>query len=161
MRYRTFPGTEITASEVGFGLWTLSTGWWGDRTDDEAVAMLHRVIIDADTGATVRFKMDPDYHRATLGDDFSLTDMTWSPDAAKLDEGIRFPLCRPEALEELFAGLGLKEVEVEPIEIPTPFANFHAYWQPFLGGQGPAPDLRLENSGRICFALRRHGHPET
>lgn len=44
MRYRTFPGTEITASEVGFGLWTLSTGWWGDRTDDEAVAMLRSAL---------------------------------------------------------------------------------------------------------------------
>lgn len=44
MRYRTFPGTEITASEVGFGLWTLSTGWWGDKTDDEAVAMLRSAL---------------------------------------------------------------------------------------------------------------------
>ncbi|HEY6326749.1 MAG TPA: aldo/keto reductase, partial [Candidatus Cybelea sp.] len=27
-------------SEIGFGLWTTSTGWWGDKSDDEAVAML-------------------------------------------------------------------------------------------------------------------------
>ena len=58
--------------------------WKYPLPGDEHVAMLHRVIIDADTGATVRFKMDPDYHRATLGDDFSLDDMTWSPDASKL-----------------------------------------------------------------------------
>ena len=58
--------------------------WKYPLPGDEHVAMLHRVIIDADTGATVRFKMDPDYHRATLGDDFSLDDLTWSPDAAKL-----------------------------------------------------------------------------
>ena len=58
--------------------------WKYPLPGDEHVAMLHRVIIDADTGATVRFKMDPDYHRATLGDNFSLTDMTWSPDSAKL-----------------------------------------------------------------------------
>jgi SAM-dependent methyltransferase len=61
------------------------------------------------------------------------------PDAAKMDEGVRFPLCRPEALEKLFAGAGLKGVEVKPIDIPTPFANFDDYWRPFLGGQGPAP----------------------
>ncbi len=61
------------------------------------------------------------------------------PDAAKLDEGVCFPLCRPEALGKLFAGAGLEEVEVKPIDIPTPFANFGDYWQPFLGGQGPAP----------------------
>ena len=40
MRYRTFPGTDITVSEVGFGTWTLATGWWGEKTDAEAVAML-------------------------------------------------------------------------------------------------------------------------
>src|SRR4029453_5121194 len=37
------------------------------------------------------------------------------PDAAKLDEGVRFPLCHPQALEELFARAGLQEVEVKPI----------------------------------------------
>ncbi|MFL5638032.1 MAG: aldo/keto reductase [Gemmatimonadaceae bacterium] len=40
MRYRTFPGTDIKVSEVGFGTWTLSTGWWGEKTDDEAVELL-------------------------------------------------------------------------------------------------------------------------
>ena len=42
MRYRTFPGTGIAVSEVGFGTWTLATGWWGEKTDDEAIAMLRR-----------------------------------------------------------------------------------------------------------------------
>jgi aryl-alcohol dehydrogenase-like predicted oxidoreductase len=40
MRYRQFPGTDIKASEIGFGTWTLSTGWWGEKTDEEAVEML-------------------------------------------------------------------------------------------------------------------------
>ncbi|HEY9448592.1 MAG TPA: aldo/keto reductase [Gemmatimonadaceae bacterium] len=40
MHYRTFPGTDISVSEVGFGMWTISTGWWGEKTDDEAIAML-------------------------------------------------------------------------------------------------------------------------
>ena len=40
MHHREFPGTGVSVSEVGFGLWTLSTGWWGEKTDDEAVAML-------------------------------------------------------------------------------------------------------------------------
>jgi SAM-dependent methyltransferase len=61
------------------------------------------------------------------------------PDAAKLDEGVRFPLCAPMALADLFAGAGLEAVDVEPIDIETPFENFDDYWQPFLGGQGPAP----------------------
>jgi aryl-alcohol dehydrogenase-like predicted oxidoreductase len=29
-------------SEIGFGTWTISTGWWGEKTDDEAVEMLRR-----------------------------------------------------------------------------------------------------------------------
>ncbi|HET7460184.1 MAG TPA: aldo/keto reductase [Longimicrobium sp.] len=44
MRYRTYPGTDITVSEVGFGLWTLAAGWWGEFTDQEAVDMLHRAF---------------------------------------------------------------------------------------------------------------------
>ena len=44
MRYRPFPGTSISVSEVGFGTWTLSTGWWGDKTDAEAVAMLRSAL---------------------------------------------------------------------------------------------------------------------
>ena len=31
-------------SEVGFGLWTLSTGWWGNYTDDEAVALMRTAL---------------------------------------------------------------------------------------------------------------------
>ncbi|HKX39082.1 MAG TPA: methyltransferase domain-containing protein [Burkholderiales bacterium] len=61
------------------------------------------------------------------------------PAASKLDEGVRFPLCRPEALEKVFASAGLKSVEVTAIDIPTLFADFDDYWRPFLGGQGPAP----------------------
>ena len=61
------------------------------------------------------------------------------PDAAKMDEGVRFPLCRPEALTELFTRAGLRRAEVTAIDIPTRFATFDDYWHPFLGGQGPAP----------------------
>jgi SAM-dependent methyltransferase len=72
-------------------------------------------------------------------------------EAAKLDEGARFPMCRPEAIEKLFASAELEEVEVKPIDIPTPFANFDDYWQPFLGGQGPAPTyaMSLDEMARV------------
>lgn len=61
------------------------------------------------------------------------------PSAAMLDEGKRFPLCRPDALVEAFASAGLQNAEVTSIDIATRFAGFDDYWQPFLGGQGPAP----------------------
>jgi len=44
MRYRTFPNTGVRVSEVGFGTWTVSTGWWGEKTDAEAVAMMRRAL---------------------------------------------------------------------------------------------------------------------
>jgi len=65
------------------------------------------------------------------------------PAAAKLDEGVRFPLCQPEALSACFAKAGLKDIGVNAIDIPTPFADFDDYWQPFLGGQGPAPGYAM------------------
>lgn len=76
------------------------------------------------------------------------------PEAAKLDEGVRFPLCRPQALEQLFAGAGLKGVDVKAIDIPTPFADFDDYWRPFLGGQGPAPAYAMSLDETARSGLR-------
>jgi SAM-dependent methyltransferase len=78
------------------------------------------------------------------------------PDASRLDEGKRFPLCRPDALVDLFAGAGLQEVEVRAIDVPTPFASFDDYWSPFLGGQGPAPAyaMTLDEPGRTTLRER-------
>jgi dipeptidyl-peptidase-4 len=58
--------------------------WKYPLPGDQHVAMMHRVIIDADSGKVVRFQMPPDYHRAMLGDNFSLNDLQWSPDATEL-----------------------------------------------------------------------------
>ncbi|WP_049765636.1 hypothetical protein [Rhodoferax ferrireducens] len=90
-----------------------------------------------------------------------------NPDAARMDEGIRFPLCHPEALMALFAGAGLHGVEGTAIDVPTPFASFDDYWQPFLGGQGPAPAYamsldentrtRIRNRIRELIAVQADG----
>lgn len=40
MHYRELGNTGINVSVVGFGCWTMSTGWWGDYTDDDAVALM-------------------------------------------------------------------------------------------------------------------------
>jgi SAM-dependent methyltransferase len=66
------------------------------------------------------------------------------PAALPLDEGRRSPLCRPPALRALFETGGLSDVDVEPIDIPTVFANFDDYWTPFLGGTGPAPAYTMK-----------------
>ena len=46
MKYRTFPNTQVAVSEVGLGTWTLATGWWGEKTDEEAIAMLRSACDD-------------------------------------------------------------------------------------------------------------------
>jgi len=63
------------------------------------------------------------------------------PSAAEMDEGCRFPICEPEALESLFRSAGADRVRVAPVSTPTAFSSFEDYWQPFLGGTGPAPSL--------------------
>jgi len=42
MKYRTLGGTEIAVSEVGFGVWTVSTGWWGEVDDARSVRLLRQ-----------------------------------------------------------------------------------------------------------------------
>ncbi len=44
MRFRTYKNTDLTVSEVGFGLWTVSTGWWGNFTEGEAIALMHKAF---------------------------------------------------------------------------------------------------------------------
>lgn len=80
------------------------------------------------------------------------------PEAAKLDEGPRFPLCKPEALKTLFARAGLGAVKTAEIDVPTPFVDFDDYWNPFLGGQGPAPAYAMSldeaKRGRLRERIR-------
>ncbi|MGH9230969.1 MAG: class I SAM-dependent methyltransferase [Acidimicrobiales bacterium] len=76
------------------------------------------------------------------------------PPAAALDEGMRFPLCRPEPLRAAFGTAGLTDVEVGPIDIATPFRNFDDYWTPFLGGPGPAPGYAKSLPEEDRLALR-------
>jgi len=80
--------------------------------------------------------------------------MALDPNAAELDEGSRFPICRPAALSQLFESTGLRHVEVCPIEVPTVFRDFDDYWSPFLGGQGPAPSYAISLSEERRAALR-------
>jgi SAM-dependent methyltransferase len=63
------------------------------------------------------------------------------PRAAAMDEGRRFPICDPRALESLFKTVGAERVRVAPVSVPTVFSSFEDYWSPFLGGTGPAPQL--------------------
>lgn len=76
------------------------------------------------------------------------------PAATDLDEARRFPLCRPERLTVAWVDAGLDNVEVRALDVPTLFASFDDYWQPFLGGQGPAPGYVASLTDRRRHALR-------
>jgi SAM-dependent methyltransferase len=76
------------------------------------------------------------------------------PKARDLDEGVRFPVCRPDALAALFTAAGLRDVTTRAIDVPTVFADFDDYWSPFLGGQGPAPGYCMSLPETARAALR-------
>jgi len=78
------------------------------------------------------------------------------PGARELDEGRRFPVCAPEALQELFAHAGLHDVQTRAVDIVTHFRDFDDYWTPFLGGQAPAPGyaMSLPEEGRARLRER-------
>jgi aryl-alcohol dehydrogenase-like predicted oxidoreductase len=40
MRYRKLGDTDVSVSEVGFGVWTVSTGWWGEVDEARSVKLL-------------------------------------------------------------------------------------------------------------------------
>lgn len=61
------------------------------------------------------------------------------PHAHALDEGVRFPVCQPDALTQVCAEAGLHHIEVRGLEAAMMFTDFADYWSPFLSGQGPAP----------------------
>ena len=78
------------------------------------------------------------------------------PHADKLDEGVRFPICNLDNLKSLFQGVGLSDVKTTHLDVPTVFKNFEDYWNPFLGGQGPAPSYvaSLKEDFRTGLKLR-------
>lgn len=77
------------------------------------------------------------------------------PSARRYDEGERFPICSPSALEAAFRGAGFTGVAVDAIEIPTRFRDFDDYWVPFVGGPGPAPGYLSSLPAREQRALAR------
>jgi aryl-alcohol dehydrogenase-like predicted oxidoreductase len=49
MRYRPLASTNLHLSEVGFGVWSVATSWWGVSDDDTGVGLLRRAF---DLGVT-------------------------------------------------------------------------------------------------------------
>lgn len=78
------------------------------------------------------------------------------PTAATLDEGPRFPLCHSDELLAQVGAAGLRDAEVTALDVATDFVDFDDYWQPFLGGQGPAPAYAMSLSEDARSRLKDH-----
>ena len=76
------------------------------------------------------------------------------PEASTYDQARRFPLCHPDALQQLFVCAGLDEVHVAALSIVTRFSSFDDYWQPLLAGQGSAPNYLASRSDSTREAIR-------
>lgn len=44
MRYRNLHGTSFSISELGFGTWTVTTGWWGTYSDEDARRIIRAAV---------------------------------------------------------------------------------------------------------------------
>lgn len=64
------------------------------------------------------------------------------------------PLCQPDALAQLFVDTGLRQVENRSLDLTMHFRDFDDYWNPFLGGQGPAPSYAATLSPDRLATLR-------
>ena len=75
------------------------------------------------------------------------------PASAALDEGKKFTIARPERLERAFASAGFEDITTWAIDIPTRFRDFADFWQPFLGGTGPAAGfvMSLDEARRVAL----------
>jgi SAM-dependent methyltransferase len=76
------------------------------------------------------------------------------PGAAELDEGRRFPIAQRKALTALFTQSSLRGVSARAIDVRTVFRDFDDYWEPFLGGQGPAGAYAASLNSEQQAALR-------
>lgn len=78
------------------------------------------------------------------------------PRGDEVDEGRRFPVCRPEPLRRLFEAAGLAGVETRAVDVPAVFRDFDDCWTPFLGGQAPAPAycMSLDEEARVRLRER-------
>jgi SAM-dependent methyltransferase len=76
------------------------------------------------------------------------------PEASAYDQAHRFPMCNPDSLSKLFKSASLADVTVRALDITTRFESFDDYWQPFLTGQGSAPNYLVSRDESTRSAIR-------
>jgi SAM-dependent methyltransferase len=116
---------------------------------DRALSMLVLNFVP-DSAAAVREMVRVTHHDGVVaaaiwdyGDGMGMLRTFWdeavalNPDADRRDER-RMPLSRRGELATLWRDSGLRDVEDAALTVDMAFASFDDFWEPFLGGQGPA-----------------------
>lgn len=65
----------------------------------------------------------------------------FDPETWRFDQAARYPFCQPEPLRAFCEAAGLRDVQVDAIDVPMLFRDFDDFWQPHLL-PGPAPAQR-------------------
>ena len=118
---------------------------------DSAKAMREMVRVTRTGGVVAAAVWD-------YGEGMEMLRVFWD-EAVALDPAIaarderNMPLCRRGELAALWRANGLQQVEEQPLVISLAFASFDDFWQPFLGGQGPAGAYTASLSGADRAAL--------
>jgi dipeptidyl aminopeptidase/acylaminoacyl peptidase len=109
--------------------------WKYPLAGDAVLPVLHRVVLDAETGANVRFKMDPDLHRSSLCDDIACrgsewTDVQWDPASSKVAFVSTSRDHRQERLRVADAATGdVKDILDESVSTFFESGNDRANWR--------------------------------
>ncbi len=75
-------------------------------------------------------------------------------EAPTFDQARRFPMCTQEGLRSLFEQAKLEDLSLQALDVVTRFASFDDYWEPFLIGQGSAPNYLATRDQQIQTAIR-------
>lgn len=105
----------------------------------DALSKMRRVTV---SGGTIGAYVSDYAGRMDLMRFFWDAAVALNPDARAMDEGVRFSMCQPATLAQLFGNAGLREVEVTALNIPTLFTDFEDYWRPFFGRPGTRAGVR-------------------
>jgi len=153
-----FETTDAASLDVGQGFDVAVSGLVLNFLPDPrvAVAAMGRALADSG-GVVAAYVWD-------YADRMELIRYVWEAarqldvSVGELDEGVRFPLCNPTQLAQLWEDAGLRSIETTTLDVATVFSDFEDYWSPFLGGQGPAPGYVMSRSEEQRNSLREAVH---